>query len=552
MDFKNKVIYQIYPRSFYDANGDGIGDLQGIIAKIPYLKKLQVDMIWFSPFFVSPQNDNGYDVADYYNIDPLFGTMADFDAMEAALRENHIGIMLDMVLNHVSTRHEWFQKALAGDPYYQKFFYLRDPKPDGSLPNNWVSKFGGPAWDKFGDTGKYYLHLYDPGQADLDWHNPEVRKALFEVINFWRQKGVANFRFDVINVTGKSEDLKDAEIGGDDKKLYTDTPIVQRYLQEMNQASFGQDPDSVTVGELSSTTIPAAAGYTNPENHELTMAFTFHHLKVDYRDGAKWTKMPFDFQALKQTINDWQVGMAEAGGWNALFWNNHDQPWAINRFGDPVHYREKSAEMLATTIHLLRGTPYIYQGEEIGMIDPDYQSIQQYVDIETKNAYQQLLKDGQTPAEAFEIVKTKSRDNSRVPMHWDATVNAGFTTGRPWLEPTQQLQINVHQELAHGEIFKYYQQLIHLRKTEPIIAQGDYAPLDLTHSQVFGYVRTYEDTVLLVLNNFYGTETTFTLPAEYQDKNASVFISNYNRNETKTPKVLPMAPYESIAFKLKR
>lgn len=551
MDFKNKVIYQIYPRSFCDSNGDGIGDLKGIITKIPYLQQLNVDMIWFSPFFVSPQNDNGYDIADYYNIDPLFGTMADFEALEAKLRAADIGIMLDMVLNHVSIQHEWFQRALAGESYYQKFFYIRDPKPDGSLPNNWQSKFGGPAWAKFGDTGRYYLHLYDPGQADLDWHNPEVRKALYEVINFWRHKGVQNFRFDVINVTGKSETLEDAPAGVDEKTLYTDTPVVQDYLHEMNRASFGQDATSVTVGELSATTVPMAAAYTKPENEALTMAFTFHHLKVDYRKGQKWTKMPFDFELLKQTLNEWQLGMAQENGWNALFWNNHDQPWALTRFGDPKHYRCKSAEMLATVIHLLRGTPYIYQGEEIGMVDPDYQTIADYVDVEAKNAYHTLLAQGKTPQQAFAIVKTKSRDNSRVPMHWDATVNAGFTQGTPWLRPTDQAQINVAQELAQGEIFTYYQRLIALRKQEPLISQGDYAPLTLTHPQVYGYTRTYKNQVLIVLNNFYGQATVFELPKQYQNQPCQRLIGNYTRSwPATTPAKIPLAPYESIALKL--
>ncbi|WP_244660616.1 alpha-amylase family glycosyl hydrolase, partial [Lactobacillus nasalidis] len=348
-----KVIYQIYPKSFYDANGDGIGDLRGIIEKIDYIKKLNVDMIWFNPFYVSPQNDNGYDIANYREIDPRFGTMADFEELQAKLADIGVGVMLDMVLNHCSTEHEWFKKALAGDEKYQKFFYLRPGKADGSLPNNWQSKFGGPAWSKFGDTGLYYLHLYDPTQADLDWHNPEVRKELEDVVNFWRSKGVKGFRFDVINVTGKSEDLVDSTDPTEEKTLYTDTPVVHDYLKELNRTTFGQDEDSITVGEMSSTTIPNSIRYTNPEEKELSMVFTFHHLKVDYKDGEKWTKMPFDFMKLKQLLSDWQTGMTAGGGWNAVFWNNHDQPWALNRFGDPVRYREKSAEMLAATVHFL-------------------------------------------------------------------------------------------------------------------------------------------------------------------------------------------------------
>lgn len=549
MTFQDKVIYQIYPKSFYDSDGDGIGDLRGIIAKISYLKKLNIDMIWFNPFFVSPQNDNGYDIADYYKVDPTFSTMADFEELAAKLKEAHIGIMLDMVLNHTSTDHEWFQKALAGDKKYQAFYYLRDPKPNGDLPTNWESKFGGPAWGKFGNTGKYYLHLYDPTQADLDWHNPEVRQELYKVINFWRAKGVHGFRFDVINVTGKETKLVDAPTDVASKTLYTDTPVVQDYLKEMNTASFGQDPDAITVGEMSSTSIANSVQYTLPANHELTMVFTFHHLKVDYANGEKWTKAPFDFMKLKQILNDWQIGMAKGGGWNALFWNNHDQPRALNRFGDPVHYRAKSAEMLATTMHLLRGTPYIYMGEEIGMSDPDYTSMADYVDIECKNAYKELLAAGKSATEAFEIVKTKSRDNSRTPMQWDNSEYAGFSTHKPWLMPTNQAEVNVKDELVTGEIFAYYQKLIKLRKTQPIISLGDFKPLLENDPQVFAYLRDYKGQTLVVLNNFYGKSTTVQLPDSLANRSGKILISNYPEQTTVGPKI-DLKPYQSTALLL--
>ena len=548
MSLADKVIYQIYPKSFYDSNGDGIGDLRGIIAKIPYLKKLNIDMIWFNPFFVSPQNDNGYDIANYYEIDPLFGTMADFEELVAKLAQNHIGVMLDMVLNHCSTDHIWFKKALAGDEYYQKFFYIREPKADGSLPNNWTSKFGGPAWAPFGKTGKYYLHLYDKTQADLDWHNPAVRKELFKVVNFWRDKGVKGFRFDVINVIGKDEKLTDAPKNTASKLMYTDQPIVHQYLKELNQKTFGQEPDAITVGEMSSTTVANSVAYTRKDNHELSMVFTFHHLKVDYQNGQKWTKIPFDFSALKNALNKWQIGMSQGGGWNALFWNNHDQPWALSRFGDPIHFREKSAEMLATVMHLLRGTPYIYQGEEIGMINPNYQKITDYVDVETLNAYDELKKQGLSDAKALAIIQAKSRDNSRTPMHWDNTVNAGFTTGTPWLKPKDQEQINVAAELDHGEIFPYYQKLIYLRKHYPIIAKGSYEPIDLNHPQVFAYCRLYRGQTLLVINNFYGQKVTYGLPVSYQGQKAQTLISNYDKNFQEVPKTLALQPYESLAL----
>lgn len=544
-----KVIYQIYPKSFYDANGDGIGDLRGIIEKIDYIKKLNVDMIWFNPFYVSPQNDNGYDIANYREIDPLFGTMDDFEELQAKLADIGVGVMLDMVLNHCSTEHEWFKKALAGDEKYRKFFYLRPGKPDGSLPNNWQSKFGGPAWSKFGDTDLYYLHLYDPTQADLDWHNPEVRKELEDVVNFWRGKGVRGFRFDVINVTGKSEDLVDSTDPTEEKTLYTDTPVVHDYLKELNRTTFGQDEDSITVGEMSSTTIPNSVRYTNPKEKELSMVFTFHHLKVDYKDGEKWTKTPFDFMKLKGLLSSWQTGMTEGGGWNAVFWNNHDQPWALNRFGDPVHYREKSAEMLAATIHFLRGTPFIYQGEELGMVNPDYQSMDEYVDVECKNAYQELLDKGMSEDEAFAIIKAKSRDNSRVPMHWDDSKYAGFSQVKPWLLPTHQDEINVKKELAEGEIFAFYQKLIALRKQEAVISAGGFREILPDDQQVFAYVRELDGEKLVVFNNFYGKEAVISVPSDLQEC-GQILLDNYKRELSCLPGELSLRPYESLAFRI--
>lgn len=547
-----KVIYQIYPKSFYDSNNDGFGDLKGIIAKIDYLKKLNIDMIWFNPFYVSPQNDNGYDIADYYKIDERFGTMEDFEEMVAKLKEANIGVMLDMVLNHCSTEHEWFQKALAGDEKYQKYFYLRPAKTDGSLPTNWQSKFGGPAWEKFGDTDLYYLHLYDKTQADLDWHNPDVRAEAAKIVNFWKEKGVAGFRFDVLNVIGKDEVLVDSIDPDHEKPLYTDTPIVHKYIKELNRNTFGTDPEIVTVGEMSSTTIPNSIEYTNPDEHELSMVFTFHHLKVDYDNGEKWSKVPFNFMELKSLLSTWQTEMDKGNGWNALFWNNHDQPWALNRFGDPVNYREKSAEMLATTLHLLRGTPYIYMGEELGMMDPHYKSIDDYVDVEALNGYQMLLDKGVDKDRAFEIVVSKSRDNSRVPMHWDDSKYAGFSEAKPWLMPTDQDEINVEKELTSGEIFNHYQKLIKLRKTEPLIYVGHFKELLADDKQVFAYERYLDNSPekLVVFNNFYGTEVTVDLPAEYQDKDCTTLVDNYQNEIQKTSKQITLQPYESLAIKI--
>ncbi|WP_057895644.1 alpha,alpha-phosphotrehalase [Liquorilactobacillus oeni] len=544
-----KVIYQIYPKSFYDSNGDGIGDLRGIIQKIPYIEKLNVDMIWFNPFFVSPQNDNGYDIADYYKIDPRFGTMADFKELEQRLKEIHVDVMLDMVLNHCSTSHPWFQKALAGDPKYRAYFYIRPSKKDGSVPTNWQSKFGGSAWKKFGNSSDYYLHLYDPTQADLDWHNPDVRKEAAQIVNFWRNKGVKGFRFDVINVTGKDTNLRNSTDPQQEKKLYTDTPVVHTYLKELNQNSFGRDSSIITVGEMSSTTVNNSIAYTQPQNHELSMVFTFHHLKVDYKNGNKWKTIPFDFAALKKLLFEWQTELDRHGGWNALFWNNHDQPRALNRFGNVHEYREKSAEMLALVLHLLRGTPYIYQGEELGMPNPSYSEISSYNDVETKNAYNALLKKGYSEQEAFKAVSLKSRDNSRTPMQWNATKYAGFSTTKPWLMPTNQAKINVERELAHGEIFEFYQKLIQLRKTEELIAIGHFEALFAEHPQVFAYRRFLNEQQIIVLANFYEKETSIEIPKKLQGQ-VSLLLGNYPfKYNEQLPKKLKLRPYEALAFK---
>ncbi|MCI1882722.1 MAG: alpha,alpha-phosphotrehalase [Sporolactobacillus sp.] len=548
MNVGDKVIYQIYPKSFYDSDDDGVGDLQGIIEKVPYLRKLHVDMIWFNPFFVSPQKDNGYDIADYRAIDPQLGTMEDFRELVTKLKACHIDVMLDMVFNHTSTQHEWFRRALAGEKNYQDYYIIRPPKADGSLPTNWTSKFGGPAWEAFGNSGKYYLHLYDKSQADLNWHNPEVRRELYDVVNFWMKQGVKGFRFDVINVVGKDKRLIDAPPTTESKMMYTDRPIVHDYLKEMNRASFGRDPETITVGEMSSTTVANSVDYTRPDNHELTMVFNFHHLKVDYANGKKWTKKRFDFVELKRILNEWQVGMARGGGWNALFWNNHDQPRAVNRFGDPGQYRVRSAKMLATVIHLLRGTPYIYMGEEIGMIDPDYHSIDEYDDVEAINAYHRLRRQGLSEQDAFAIVRAKARDNSRTPMQWSDEANAGFSGHRPWLRPTSYHEINVKKELAEGSLFAYYQLLIHLRKQNKIISIGGYRPMLEDHPDVYAYVRTYENQRLLVINNFFKKRTAVDIPEPYAESSGRVLIGNVAGRMFQ--KHLVLEPYESVAYLL--
>lgn len=533
---KRKVVYQIYPKSYKDTTGNGVGDLQGIIQKLPYLKELGIDMIWLNPFYPSPQRDNGYDISDYTAVNPAFGTMADFEKMIAAGKELGIEFMLDMVLNHCSTDHEWFQKALAGDSYYQDFFILRDE------PTDWISKFGGSAWAPFGETGKYYLHLFDKSQADLNWRNPHVREELFKVVNFWKDKGVKGFRFDVINLIGKDEVLENCPIN-DGKPAYTDRPITHEYLKMMNQATFGTEDGFMTVGEMSATTIENCILYTAPDREELSMAFNFHHLKVDYQDGQKWTITDFDFPELKRLFHTWGEGMSKGDGWNALFYNNHDQPRALKRFVDVKHFRSEGATMLAASIHLSRGTPYIYMGEEIGMLDPDYDSMADYVDVESLNAYQIMLEQGKTPEQAFAIIQAKSRDNSRTPMQWDASEHAGFTTGTPWLKAGKSYpEINVETEKT-GPIFTFYQELIRLRKTLPIIAEGDYTAAYQDSDSVYAFERSLGDQKLLVLNNFFGKEVELEIPAHYAD--GKILISNYA--DTTISKTITLKPYQTLA-----
>lgn len=534
---KGKVVYQIYPKSYKDTTGNGIGDFRGIIGKIPYLAKLGVDMVWLNPFYPSPQRDNGYDISDYMAVDPLFGDMADFEEMVCIGKEHKIDFMLDMVLNHCSTEHEWFQKALAGDKYYQDFFFIQDQ------PTDWQSKFGGSAWAPFGDTGKYYLHLFDETQADLNWRNPNVRKELFKVVNFWRDKGVKGFRFDVINLIGKDEVSVDCP-ENEGKPAYTDKPIVHNYLRMMNQATFGSDDSFMTVGEMSSTTMENCVLYSSPDRQELSMTFNFHHLKVDYKDGQKWTLAPFDFEELKSLYHSWGKEMSDKDGWSALFWNNHDQPRSLNRFVDIQNFRKEGATMLAASIHLSRGTPYIYMGEEIGMIDPDYDSMADYVDVESLNAYQMLLEEGKSQQEAFQIIQAKSRDNSRIPMQWDTSENAGFSTGTPWLKVGKSYKdINVENEIK-GLIFTFYQDLIRLRKEMPIISEGSYKPAFEDSKQVYAFERQFEDQKLLVLNNFYAKEVEIDLPAVYQ--NGQILISNYEDAEV-SEKIL-LKPYQTLAI----
>ncbi|WP_424463194.1 alpha,alpha-phosphotrehalase [Pseudoclavibacter helvolus] len=544
--FQQSTVYQIYPKSFLDSTGSGVGDLRGVIRKIPYIASLGVDMVWFNPFFESPQADNGYDISDYYRIDPVMGTMADFEELVAGLKAEGIEVMLDMVLNHTSTEHEWFQRALAGDDEYRDFYYVRPGSPDGELPNNWVSKFGGAAWSRFGNTDDYYLHLFDRTQADLNWHNPRVRSEMAKVVEFWRLKGVRGFRFDVINLISKPLDLPSAPEGADDRFMYTDGELVTTFLRELAAASYGQDPGCVTVGEMSSTSIERCVEYSHPESGALSMVFNFHHLKVDYADGKKWSLARFELGDLRRVLMEWAEGMQAGGGWNALFWNNHDQPRALDRFGDPGEFRIESATMHATVLHLFRGTPYVYMGEEIGMTDPEYTSIDDYVDVEAVNAHKALVGTGMSDADAFAIVRAKARDNARTPMQWEPGATAGFTSGTPWLRPTNGDHINVAAEEAGGRILPYYRRLIALRKEHRVISHGDVTGLAPEHPQVFAYERRLASTRLLVLANFAAAPARIDVPAAFTA--GRVLISNTDRTDAPGSPDVELAPYEALAI----
>ena len=508
--FKDSTVYQIYIKSFCDSNGDGIGDLNGIRYKLPYLKKMGVDYIWVTPFFPSPMFDNGYDVADYRAVNPLFGTMEDCEAMIAEADALGMGFMFDMVFNHTSWDHEWFRKALSGDPEYMDYYIFRDGK-DGGPPVDWICGFGTPAWEYVPALDKWYLHLFDKSQPDLNWENPKVREELKNVIRFWKGKGVKGFRFDVFNLISKPERIEDCAPGSA-HRYCKDGRHVHEFIREL-VTDTGIEA-MVTVGEMASTTLDNCIRYSNPANHEVSMCFSFHHLKVDYKDGDKWALQPPDLLKLRGLFQEWQEEMERGGGWNAVFWCNHDQPRIVSRFGDEGAYWKQSAKMLATFVHLLRGTPYIYQGEEIGMTNAGFTDIGQYDDVESRNYYRILLERGVTQADALRVLGQRSRDNGRTPMQWNAGENAGFTTGSPWLRiPDNFRTINVEAEEADPDsILHYYRELVKLRKAYPIIAEGGIRFLETGNERVLAYERSLNGQRLRVLCSF--SRDTETIPAE--------------------------------------
>ena len=545
-DFSNKVVYQIYPKSFRDTNGDGFGDISGVIEKLDYLQELGVDYLWLTPFFPSPQHDNGYDVADYCAVDPKFGTMEDLEELIRQSEARGMGLMLDMVFNHTSTEHIWFQKALAGDETYQKYYIFKDGRPD-RIPTNWQSKFGGPAWEYVPALKKWYLRLYDVTQADLNWDNPRVREELKEILRFWKNKGIKAFRFDVINLVSKPEVMED-DFLGDGRRFYSDGPHIHEYLKELVRDAGIED--FVTVGEMSSTSVKHCIRYSAPEEKELSMCFNFHHLKVDYKDGDKWALMPADYQKLKELFIEWQIQMQKGHGWNALFWCNHDQPRIVSRLGDETAYWKQSAKMLAGLIHLMRGTPYIYQGEEIGMLNAHYPSIEQYRDVESLNYYQILLKNGKTEKEALETLAARSRDNSRTPMQWNGERYGGFSEVEPWLPMSAGFRNEITVEAQQNDqdsILSFYKKLIAMRKMYPVIAEGEISFLETGTDRVLAYQRKLGEQQIVVFCNLDGEK--HTVKADGDWRGDPVLLENYEvRQMDPEGETYTMEPYEFMVL----
>ncbi|PMM61696.1 alpha,alpha-phosphotrehalase [Vibrio lentus] len=544
--WKTATIYQIYPKSFCDSGSKGTGDIKGIISKLDYLKHLSVDAIWLTPVYASPMIDNGYDISDYYSINPQFGTMEDFDLLLSEAHQRGIRIVMDIVVNHTSTEHAWFQSALGDkNSPYRDYYIWKDPV-NGQAPTNWQSKFGGNAWEMDEATGQYFLHLFAKEQADLNWENPVVREEVKDVISFWAEKGVDGFRLDVINLISKQQDFPNDDIG-DGRRFYTDGPRVHEYLKEISEAVF-QKYGSVTVGEMSSTTLEHCQQYSNIDNSELSMVFNFHHLKVDYTNGEKWTNAPFDFLQLKSIFNHWQTGL-NGKGWGALFWCNHDQPRVVSRLGNDQQYRVESAKMLAASVHMMQGTPYIYQGEEIGMTNPGYTEISQYRDVESTNMYDIMVnRDGVAHQDMMAILAQKSRDNSRTPMQWNNEPYAGFSQAQPWLDVANNYtEINAEQALEDKDsVFYFYKALIELRKQVPVITHGRYQDLLPEHPSIFAYVRESEGQTLLCINNYYGEETECVLPERFEMMKAKSLLSNYQVSESLvTSHHQVLRPYET-------
>lgn len=540
--WKASVVYQIYPKSFKDSNGDGIGDIRGIIQKLDYLKELGVNVLWISPMLESPQDDNGYDISDYRRIYKEYGTMEDYEELLSEAHKRDIRILMDLVVNHTSDEHNWFiESRKSKDNPYRDYYIWRDPAEDGGVPNDLGSTFSGPAWEYDETTGQYYFHLFSKRQPDLNWENPKVREEVHQMMNFWLEKGIGGFRMDVIDLIGKEVD----------RKITGNGPQLHPFLQEMNHKSFG-NYDVLTVGETWGATPEIAKLYSDPKRHELSMVFQFEHASIDWDpQEGKWRPTTFDFIKFKEIMSKWQTSL-NGEGWNSLFWNNHDLPRIVSRWGNDKEYRVETAKMFASILHLMQGTPYIYQGEEIGMTNVHFESLDQYNDIETLQFYRDNLKKGYTHEQMMDAIWKNGRDNARTPMQWDGSEHAGFTTGQPWLQVNPNYEsINVSNALDNKDsIFYHYKKLIDLRKNSEYsdtIIYGEYKLLLPDDEQIFAYIREDENYKLLLVANFSEEEVTRAIEGEVNQ----VILSNYDATDYNLSS-LKLRPYETVIFELKK
>lgn len=548
--WKEAVVYQIYPRSFMDSDGDGVGDLKGIISKLDYLKELGIDVVWLSPVYQSPNDDNGYDISDYQAIMAEFGTMEDFDRMLAGMHERGIKLVMDLVVNHTSDEHPWFvESRKSRDNPYRDYYFWREGK-DGKEPNNWASCFSGSAWKYDRETDMYYLHLFSPKQPDLNWDNPKVRRDVFSMMNWWCEKGIDGFRMDVISMISKEEGLPDGKVFPGARYGWPNVvngPHVHEYLQEMNREVLSHY-DLMTVGECSGVTIEEAKKYARADGKELSMVFQFEHVGLDDGKYGKWTDCRVDLRDFKKVMSKWQTDLS-GKAWNSLFLGNHDQPRSLSRFGsDAPEYRVMCAKMLATCLHMMQGTPYVYQGEELGMTNCPFDSLDEVRDIESLNAFKEMAEAGTiTPEDMLRYINLRGRDNARTPMQWDGSENAGFTKGTPWikLNPNYK-EINAAAELADsGSVFYYYKKLIALRKQEAVIVYGDYQLLEPESGSLYVYTRALEEEKLLVICSFTNQEKCYEIPEEF--RSGSILIGNGKRE--KVEEKIGLLPYEALVIK---
>lgn len=556
--WKQSVVYQIYPRSFKDSNGDGIGDIKGITQCLDHLSQLGIDVIWLSPVYRSPNDDNGYDISDYRAIMDEFGTMQDFDEMLSEAHARNIKIMMDLVVNHTSDEHAWFMDSRSSKDSPYRDYYIWKPGTNGGPPNNWGSFFGGSAWEYDPVTEEYYLHLFSKKQPDLNWENPKLRQEVYDLMTFWLDKGVDGFRMDVINFISKDQSFPDGEAGGtgygEGSPHFVNGPRIHEYLHEMNERTLA-GYNTITVGEMPNVKVEEAKLYTAREREELNMVFHFEHVDVGNGKLGKWSPQPWKLTELKSIFTEWQEGLEEQG-WNSLYWSNHDQPRAISRFGDDrEEYRVLSGKMLATCLHMLRGTPYIYQGEEIGMTNIAFPSIDDYRDIETLNTYREYTTSGILSHDVMmQAIHERSRDNARTPMQWSQEKHGGFTTGEPWIAVNPNYKkINAEAVLRDPDsIFYYYNKLIRLRKENPIIVEGKYRLILKDHEQIYAFTRAWKEEQLLIICNFSESQPQFVLPDGFCFSAAELMISNYKVNPEEEIRSFTLKPYEARVYRLKK